>query len=63
MGRKKQVNWVTMGPEPYLATCVRCGGHIDKPKLPLPVAAFVKYSEYAIELHRHCEVASTKEKG
>lgn len=55
MGLKKQtVEWVTMGPSPHFATCKRCGEHVEPPKLPMPIRAFVKYLDYALELHRHC---------
>jgi len=54
MGRKQQIDWVTMGPAPHFATCQRCGDHIPPPKLPMPITAFVKYGEYGVELHRHC---------
>lgn len=53
--RKQRVTWVTMGPDPYFATCNRCGEHIDAPKLPMPLKAFVKYGEYIAERHRYCE--------
>ena len=49
-----KAEWVKMGPEPYLATCERCGETVEKPRLPTPLRAFVKYLEYAIEEHRLC---------
>lgn len=52
---KRGVYWVICGPDPYLATCQRCGAHVDKPKLPMPLSAFVKYMEYAVELHHYCK--------
>ena len=55
MTRKKRISWVKLGPDPYLATCERCGGTIDKPPLPTPIPAFVKYCEYATEAHRLCQ--------
>lgn len=56
--RRKRVaiDWVVMGPAPYFATCKRCGEHIEAPKLPMPISAFTHYSNYALELHRRCEV-------
>jgi len=51
----KEYLWVKVGPEPYLAHCERCGVSIDKPALPTPIPAFVKYCEYAGEAHRFCQ--------
>ena len=50
-----KITWVTIGPEPHLAQCQRCGETIAKPPLPTPLPAAVKYMEYAIEAHRHCK--------
>jgi len=54
VSRKKNVSWVKVGPDPYLAHCERCGGTIAQPPLPCPIPAFVKYCEYATEAHRLC---------
>ena len=51
----KEYLWVKVGPEPYLAHCERCGVSIDKPALPTPIPAFVKYCEWATEAHRLCQ--------
>jgi len=53
--KKDTVPWVTIGPEPYLATCARCGKQESKPELPTPVEAALKYFGYIIEKHRYCE--------
>jgi hypothetical protein len=58
MGRTK-AGWVTVGPEPHLATCQRCGGTVAKPELPIPLGAAVKYFEYAVALHAHCRLEVT----
>jgi hypothetical protein len=50
-----KITWVTMGPDPYFATCNRCGKHVDKPPLPMSISAFCKYNAYALELHRNCK--------
>ncbi len=31
-----------MGPEPWMATCERCGGPIEKPPMGIPLDAFVR---------------------
>jgi len=54
--KRKRQAWVRMGPEPYLATCDRCGGHVEKPPIPCPLDAFVIYLDFAVSLHAHCEV-------
>lgn len=61
MGRRR-IDWVTMGPAPHFATCQRCGEHIEPPKLPMPLKAFVKYGEFAVELHRHCQPKAETQK-
>ena len=48
------VDWVLLGPEPWLATCARCGGRIDKPPLPQPVAAFCAVLEAQVKAHAGC---------
>lgn len=45
-----------MGPEPHLASCLRCGGTVAMPFLPIQVRALRPYLEYAIALHRDCRV-------
>lgn len=50
-----EVRWLHVGPDPYLATCERCGKHVDKPPLPAPADAFVAYLRYAEKLHAHCK--------
>lgn len=55
--RKPPLHWVTMGPEPHLVTCQRCGGHVPKPPLPVPMKAFLAYMTYAGESHRECKEA------
>lgn len=52
---KNKVEWVVMGPAPYLAHCTRCGGVIEPPPMPTPLRAFVKYCSYVLEIHRHCK--------
>lgn len=48
------VTWVKLGPEPYMATCQRCGRTEAKPELPLPMKAFALYLEFLAEKHREC---------
>jgi hypothetical protein len=54
--KKRKPGNVVLGPEPHFATCTRCGEHIEKPKMPLSIPAFVAYCNYAEELHARCEV-------
>lgn len=57
----KRVDWVVMGPEPYLGHCERCGENIEKPKLPAPLAMAVAWMKAAVELHRDCKPREPKE--
>jgi hypothetical protein len=50
-----KVLWVVVGPEPYLATCERCGKHEPKPEFPTTVGAFIAYFKYVMEKHRYCQ--------
>ena len=52
--RRAVVSWVVLGPEPYLATCQRCGALEPKPELPASVDAVVLYLRYVMERHRYC---------
>ena len=45
------VPWVTLGPDPALATCQRCDQTEDMPELPLSVDAFVAYMAFVLEKH------------
>jgi len=55
MTRRRIAPWLIMGPDPYLATCKRCGKQEAKPELPCPVDALVRYGEYLSERHRYCK--------
>lgn len=46
---------LTMGPEPYLATCDRCDKHVPKPELPEGIEAFVLYCRYVAAKHAKCK--------
>ena len=52
--RRGGVPWVVGGPDPYLATCERCGVREPKPQLPAPADAVVLYLRWVIEKHRLC---------
>lgn len=54
MAKKPAVDWVVLGPDPFLATCERCGRTEEKPELPLLVDAFVKYIEFIVAKHARC---------
>jgi len=49
-----RVHWVTLGPEPYLATCSRCGAREPRPELPAAADAVVLYLRYVVARHRLC---------
>jgi hypothetical protein len=55
---RKKVTWVIMGPEPYFATCQRCGKQEPMPELPMPLDAFPKFCEYVVAKHQFCREAS-----
>lgn len=49
------VPWVTVGPEPYLATCQRCKATINKMPRSVPLEAFVAYLHDAQLAHQGCQ--------
>ena len=57
--KNKIVSWVVVGPEPYFATCKRCGATISKPSLPWWIDAFLSYMQYASDLHANCKEATS----
>jgi hypothetical protein len=52
--KKRGIYWVTIGPDPYMATCQRCGNHERPPELPIPLTAFVQYCRYVQAKHQYC---------
>jgi hypothetical protein len=52
--RKRGIYWVTIGPEPHMATCQRCGRHEPPPETPTPLRAAILYMRYVAEKHRWC---------
>lgn len=48
------ISWVVVGPEPWLATCLRCGEHQAKFVLPKPIDGVVAYMRGFIKLHEKC---------
>lgn len=59
--KKKPVTWLMVGPEPFMATCHRCGKTEPKPELPTPFEAGIRYLEYLTEKHRHCQEPEGRE--
>lgn len=53
--RQRGVYWLTVGPEPYLVTCQRCGKREVPPELPTPLAAAILYMQHLVAKHRHCQ--------
>lgn len=60
---KKQpdVDWVGMGPMPYLGTCRRCGGTLPMPPTGIAVREFVAQIRAGLEAHRGCQEAGDGE--
>lgn len=54
MNREQRAEWITMGPEPWLATCGRCGVRIKKPELPMNLAEFIRRLRVVADLHSGC---------
>ncbi len=52
--RQPKAYWLTMGPEPWLATCGGCGQHIQKPPMPLPFESFNKLLKAYVDVHSVC---------
>jgi hypothetical protein len=49
------IDWVRLGPFPYLATCHRCGAHEPNPaEEVIQLRAFVAHLRAVVEKHRHC---------
>lgn len=47
------VDWCVCGPGENQVQCLRCG-EMESIPVPIPVKAFVRWSEYFQEKHRHC---------
>ena len=55
---RRKVKWVKLGPDPWLATCGRCGEHERKPRMPTPVDALIRYLDAALAAHEFCRPTS-----
>lgn len=53
--RVARITWVTLGPEPYLATCKRCGRREPKPNLPMLLDTLPGYLESIALTHELCD--------
>ena len=51
---KKIPNWIFIDSETSEVYCERCGER-EKPKLPMPITSFVKWSEYFGDKHKFCK--------
>ncbi|MGK2898573.1 MAG: hypothetical protein ACSLE9_07780 [Burkholderiaceae bacterium] len=49
------VSWVTLRTGTLEPVCGRCGRAEDAPRLPISIAAFVKWVGYVTELHAECK--------
>lgn len=43
-----------VGPEPYLATCGRCGARLAMPDMPMKLTAFIGLLKSAVSEHAVC---------
>lgn len=43
-----------VGPEPYLATCGRCGARLPMPEMPMKMSAFMRLLKGALNEHVVC---------
>ena len=56
--KRPNVPWLTMGPDPHLASCARCGRTVPQPPLPMDMRAFVRYMDaFGLE-HADCQEPS-----
>lgn len=49
-----------VGPEPYLATCERCGARLPKPDMPMKAQAFLRLLKSAVNEHAVCRAPAGK---
>lgn len=54
MGQTRAVDWIIVGPEPYLANCQRCGAHVAKPELPVSIDEFLRLLRAVEREHSAC---------
>jgi len=52
--KQSRVNWTFMDGNTQEVYCDRCGAR-EKPRLPMPVDAFIKWIAYFNEKHKYCE--------
>ena len=50
-----EVPWLMMGPDPFMATCRRCGRSEPQCDLPNAIDVLVKYMAYISARHAACE--------
>ena len=55
MTGRTEISWVVTGPDPHLGHCLRCGGTIAMPPLPIELSQFSHYLRHSSEVHRYCE--------
>lgn len=53
--RTPKAEWVTLGPEPHLCTCTRCGGTCAKPTMPCSITQFVAWTDAFVNDHANCK--------
>lgn len=46
-----------VGPEPYLATCGRCGARLPMPEMPMKMQVFIGLLKSAVSEHAVCPVS------
>lgn len=45
-----------VGPEPYLATCERCGARLPMPDMPMKMSGFIRLLKSALNEHAVCPI-------
>ena len=48
-------DWLIVGPEPYLATCERCGLHVLMPPMRMTITTLIGFLERSIAQHSACK--------
>lgn len=51
---RKIPKWIFMDSDTQEIYCARCLER-EKPKLPMPISAFIKFNEYFGDRHQYCK--------
>lgn len=50
----RALSWIVMGPEPWLASCLRCGDVLRSPKMPVEIGPLARFLKAWADIHRDC---------